>query len=249
MINLPKHVLDRRVWNAKSYGKVCAGTLTAVTNMGLLDKTKNVIDVGAAAGLLSTYFAKNSNHVYCYEPSPSYPQTQKIAEQFNNVTTYNFAVSDFKGTAEFFIDDRRLSQNGFLNPGWGKPVQVKTIKLDDQGHENIGFIKIDTEGTELDVLHGAEELIKQDKPAFMIEIWDQHKKYPLNNIFEYMEELGYKCYWYWFKNKQIIECQTVSKAVADAQLEDYPHDADFIFVHNSKSVSDYTTCLISPVTP
>ena len=246
-LELPRSVLDRRVFTEKSYGKVTNGTLTALENMGLLSKDEEAIDVGAAAGLMSTFFAKKCKHVHSYEPSHSYEQTVKLQSQFDNVSTYNLAVSNFKGQETFYIDDKRLSQNGFLNPGWGKPIMVDVVKLDDQGHSNVGVIKIDTEGTELDVLKGAEEIIKSSWPTLMVEIWDQNTKYPLENIFQYLTDLGYQTYWYFIKNKKIMKCETVADAVRDTSYEGYPHDADFIFVHESRSSNDYTTRLISPV--
>jgi len=244
---LPKSVLNRRVFNEKSYVKVTAGTLTAIENMGLINKNEEAIDVGAAAGLMSTFFAKKFKHVHCYEPSHSYEQTIKLKTQFNNVTVHNLAVSDFKGQETFYIDDKRLSQNGFINPGWGKPITVDVVKLDEQNHSNIGLIKIDTEGTELDVLKGADSILRETWPTLMVEIWDQNTKYPLEHIFQHLTNLGYQIYWFHCPDRKIMKCDTVKQAVKDTSLEGYPHDADFIFVHQSRSTNDYTTRLIRPV--
>ena len=174
MVKLDPSVLARRVFTDKSYRKVTNGWPTALENMGLIDPSEHAIDVGAAAGLFSTWFAKKMHHVHCYEPSPSFAETQKIAKQFDNVTVYNRAVSNKEGRLKFWIDDKRLSQNGFLNPGWGVPTEVETVTLDNQDHYNVGLIKIDTEGTELDVIQGAVKLIKFYQPTFVVE-----KHFPL----------------------------------------------------------------------
>jgi len=247
-LNLSQSVLNRRVFTEKSYRKVTAGVLSAITDMGLLSKAEETIDVGAAAGILSTYFASTTKFVHAYEPSHSYAQTIKLYDKFDNFKAYNLAVSDFEGKEKFYIDDRRLSQNGFLNPGWGKPIDVDVVRLDDQNHSNIGMIKIDTEGTELDVIRGADKIIKTSWPTFMVEIWDQNTKYPLTEIFQHMTDLGYQTYWFHCKDRNIIKCDSVAQAVKDASIEGYPHDADFIFVHKSRSTTDYTTRLVSPVT-
>ena len=126
------------------------------------------------------------------------------------------------------------------------PTEVDTVTLDNQDHYNVGLIKIDTEGTELDVIQGAVKLIKFYQPTFVVEIWDRNTKDP-GSYFEYMELQGYEMYWYHVKKKQIIRCKTVDDCVRDVSLEGYPHDADFIFVHESRSRHDYTGCLISPV--
>tara|TARA_B100001248_G_C27288696_1_gene411352 strand:+ start:121 stop:864 length:744 start_codon:yes stop_codon:yes gene_type:complete len=244
---LPEHVLQRRIFTEKSYKKVTNGTLTALENMGLLNTQEETIDVGAAAGIMSTFFAKKTKHVHAYEPSPSFVQTEKLKEKFDNVTTYNLAVSNFKGKETFYIDDKRLSQNGFLNPGWGKPMDVDVVTLDEQGHSNIGMIKIDTEGTELDVIKGADKIIKDSYPTLMVEIWDQNTPDP-GIYFEHLHNLGYQMYWYWTVKKKIMHCASVDECVRDVCNREYPSDADFMFVHESRSTNDYTTRLISPVT-
>ncbi len=247
MLKLDQSVLNKRVFTEKSYRKITNGFPTALECMRLLEKGEQCIDVGAAAGLMSTFFAKKMFHVHAYEPSPSFKETEKLTEQFDNVSVYNLAVSNTEGKKTFYIDNKRLSQNGFLDPGWGVPITVDTVMLDNQNHSNIGLIKIDTEGTELDVIKGATGIIKNNFPTFVVEIWDRNTKDP-GSWFEYMEEMNYQMYWYHVKQKQIIRCKTVDECVRDVSLPTHPHDADFIFVHESRSTNDYTTCLISPVT-
>ena len=41
MIQLPKHILQRRIFTEKSYSKVTNGSLTALENMDLLSKNLN----------------------------------------------------------------------------------------------------------------------------------------------------------------------------------------------------------------
>ena len=49
--------------------------------------------------------------------------------------------------------------------------RVKTEKLDDLlMNSNVGFIKIDVEGHEKNVLMGALNLIKRNKPSLLVEI-------------------------------------------------------------------------------
>ena len=53
--------------------------------------------------------------------------------------------------------------------------------------------------------------------------------------------------WYWTVKKKIKHCKTVDDCVRDVTNKEYPSDADFIFVHESKLADDYTTRLIRPV--
>ena len=60
--------------------------------------------------------------------------------------------------------------------------------LDGHNLEGVTLIKIDAEGCELDILHGAMETIKESKPAIFIEantIPELHK------IYKVLAPLGY----------------------------------------------------------
>jgi hypothetical protein len=68
------------------------------------------------------------------------------------------------GSASFISDVFRLSE--------GKEIEVVT--LDEFVKENnldIGLIKLDVEGYELDVLNGAKETIKRFKPVVSIAVY------------------------------------------------------------------------------
>src|SRR5260370_10167026 len=47
-------------------------------------------------------------------------------------------------------------------------VEIRT--LDEFGFTNVGFIKVDVEGTERDVLDGARGIIMRDRPALVLEL-------------------------------------------------------------------------------
>ena len=74
------------------------------------------------------------------------------------------------------------------------PVEVKTSKLDDLEIENVGFIKIDVEGFELQVIEGARETIERDKPVLVIEIEEAHTKKDIGASIELVEAMGYETF-------------------------------------------------------
>ena len=53
-------------------------------------------------------------------------------------------------------------------------IRVPLRTLDSYNLSNIGFIKIDVEGHELDVLRGAEVTLRRDQPNLLIEIENRH---------------------------------------------------------------------------
>ena len=79
--------------------------------------------------------------------------------------------------------------------------EIEIRKLDSYNLSNIGFIKIDCEGMELDILNGSKEcIINNNFPPLFIEIWKQdgwrneleyYDKQCKNEIFNFLLNLGY----------------------------------------------------------
>ena len=67
-------------------------------------------------------------------------------------------------------------------------IQIKT--LDSMNLENIGFIKMDVENNEENVLRGGFETLKKSNfPSIMFECNDREQH---SSLFEFLENLGYK---------------------------------------------------------
>ena len=56
-----------------------------------------------------------------------------------------------------------------------KSYEVDLITLDSQKINNVGLIKIDVEGYELDVLIGAKKTIIENNPIILCEVWDNEE--------------------------------------------------------------------------
>lgn len=150
-LNLTENVLKKRVFKQHILDLHIKEFMLGQTKM-YLSKDKNVIDVGAATGMYSSFFALHSKEVYAFEAVPPvYKQLELVGQRIKNINCYNLAVSDFDGKSEFYVDDKRLSNSSFQNLVNGQKIEVETIKLDNFKLDNIGFIKIDVEGVELDL--------------------------------------------------------------------------------------------------
>ena len=114
-----------------------------------------------------------------------YEQLIKIKEKHNNVITHNLAVSDFVGKSAFYVDDKRLSNSSFQNLVEGQKIEVETVTIDSLKLVDIGFIKVDVEGVELDVLNGAKDTIKEYRPTCMVEVYEKFNKYPVDTTFDF----------------------------------------------------------------
>lgn len=152
----------------------------------LLKEKKNpvMVDVGANIGLMSLNICHYRPDCTIYALEPGVFQYEILTRNINRnnlskrIYPFNLAASDKKDVVEFHVHNPRDSSgDGFVDTGRAgssKVVNVNSITLDewwqDQGKPSVNILKIDTEGAELRVLNGSISLIKECKPAILIEI-------------------------------------------------------------------------------
>jgi FkbM family methyltransferase len=227
-------VLQRRVYNEAVNKKLQETTILRDLDP-YIDPDKCAIDVGAATGHITNYLAPRCKHVFAFEAvEPVYRQLRKMEGRHGNVTALNAAVGDFDGMATIYVDDKRLSNSGFQDLVGGPETQVMAVTLDGIMYDAlpVGFIKVDVEGTELDVLMGAAGIIANERPNLMVEIYKPYTAQPLPEIFQYlMDGFGYRCYYYEHP-AGLIECRTVQDGVKAVEELHHIHDGDFLFAHD-----------------
>lgn len=123
------------------------------------DWTKTVLDITPNAS------------VHCFEPWYSTFSKLKLNIVSQNVVLNNFGLGSLNEEKDFFIYDDNLTVNSlYLRDGLVEKDRIikekVTIKtLDDYCFDNkiekIGFLKIDVEGNEMEVLKGAERMLKE----------------------------------------------------------------------------------------
>lgn len=171
----------------------------------LADPARASVDIGANKGVYTYWLARHSRHVYAYEPNPKmYKVLAAGTKGETNVTISPVALSDATGETVLRIPK---SAKGYSNQGaslnydkvgeaYGE-VAVEMRRLDDEGHEDIGLIKIDVEGHEFAVLEGARETIKRCRPVLLIEIEQSHNKRPILESIQAVADLGYRPMFLW----------------------------------------------------
>jgi FkbM family methyltransferase len=115
--------------------------------------------------------------VYAIEPGPD--NLSALHQRFDtatNVTVVDAAVGSRAGTATLFMDrsDPRRHSLAAANVGKaGRTTTVRQVCLDDYRAtlNRLDVIKIDAQGAELDILHGARRAIRQFKPKLVLELW------------------------------------------------------------------------------
>jgi len=136
-----------------------------------------IFDVGANKGqyanLIENVFHGNA-YIYSFEPGKTtYNELLKNTAYIKNITQYNFGFGskekeeylnyDTAGSGLASVYKRRLD-HVHIPFEQKEKIEIKTI--DDFCQKNtitsIDFLKIDVEGHELEVLRGAEHMIKKD---------------------------------------------------------------------------------------
>ena len=175
-----------------------------------IKKGDMVFDVGANAGEYSYVFEKLSGagFVYSFEPIPKL--FNELKRLFPKVNLYKIALSDKENITQFkipVIDGSKFETRGKLDVDYIEPgelssemieVECKTLDLfvKENSIKRLDFIKIDVEGHELKVLHGADKSIKLFNPVMLIEIERRHHDFSINKIFDHIESLNYTMEFY-----------------------------------------------------
>jgi len=135
-----------------------------------------ILDVGAHLGTTTEVFLQQfpNMSVHCFEPYPQFSSHLRTAfQKQKQVSVHEYALSDTDGQGALITNDLNLSlisRSGECHAADGSDAGLETIdvplrRLDDfvsdENIDNIFLLKIDTEGNDLNVLKGGEELLKR----------------------------------------------------------------------------------------
>ena len=187
----------------------------------LCDPRKISLDIGANNGGMTLFLSRFSEKVYCFEPIPALCDHLRSRFERRNVIVECCALGDRNEEAYLNIP----CINGDLYYGWsslskefnneiiyGKCVdnverlKVFVNRLDDYNFNNVGFIKMDVEGYEMNVLRGAVNTIKASMPNMCIEIEKRHHGGDeIDRIFKYILDIGYHGFFIWKEHTYAID--------------------------------------------
>lgn len=164
---------------------------------------KLFLDIGAHMGTYSMHLSKFSKEVHAFEAQKSTSQNLNRGIELNerdNIIVHSFALSDYHGDGAL----HRVSADGggstlidevavHMDGDFGKElVHIRT--LDSFNLENVGFLKLDVEGSELKVLKGAVKTLERSGwPKFIFEAWpDEWYDTARTELTEFITSLGYE---------------------------------------------------------
>lgn len=189
-------------------------------NQKLSNNKITVFDVGAKGGVYS--FPKLIKHTnsYGFEPNPK-EYNSLISNKNSSITYFPFALGEKKEIRDFNIT-KHASYSSFLKFDninfekhfgfmkdyhiWKKGMKTeKTISVETQNIDNIlaqekiktiDFLKLDTQGTELEILKGAKQALKNNKIGVIFTEFSFIQSYLNQNLFSeleiYLRNLGYE---------------------------------------------------------
>ena len=164
----------------------------------LLNNIENgvILDVGAHIGdtteLYRKYFSQSK--IFCFEPfSESCDFLKKRFINDSNIKIVETALGSKDETKTLYVSNYS-NLNSLQRPNeraWGfadeKSVDVETITLDQFYYENdikqIDILKLDVQGSELDVLMGSETLLEKGNISLVyvewqvVPLYENHHKY------------------------------------------------------------------------
>ncbi len=166
---------------------------------------KVALDVGANIGSYTYFLRRYAGRVYAYEPNPDL--AARLHRLFPDVEVRAVAVSDRVGEVTLKIpfvggraDHERATLSGSLGDEEVVSHVVPAVTIDSEALDGVGFLKVDVEQHELQVLRGALGTVERCRPNIMTEATPLLYESGLIAAFSFLTALGYEG-WFGFQGR------------------------------------------------
>ena len=185
----------------------------------IIQKKDTVLDIGANIGYYTLIFAKlvgDDGKVFAFEPEPSnFSLLEKNVEinGYRNVELAQKAASNKIGKMKLYINEKNAGGHMIYDTHENRNVvEIDVTRLDD--HLNnlstpINFVKMDVEGSEIDVIEGMKDILQKTKDIIIMSEFNPYciercGKKPKDYL-EALIQNGFKIYDLDAQQKKIIE--------------------------------------------
>ena len=190
-------------WYAASSAKAFVEVEREILLLPLLIPAGSVaVDIGAHSGAYIWHLLRFTKMVEAFEPNPDMVRVLERAFA-NRINVHQVALSDRTREAEleipyqknsdrFLVGEAKVVRTQDKSGNFGSryvPVQVE--KLDNFLFKKVGFIKIDVEGHEMNVLEGGRNILSAQKPNLLIEAEQRHRAMAVPSLVNYLKGLDY----------------------------------------------------------
>ena len=136
------------------------------------------VDIGCYNGMDSIHFKKWSTqttpYIYAFEPDHrNYVECQRSLNTIVNTAIFNMGLADKQGTMSVTSDGYASNLITQQKATTERTIKISTLDL-ELSDKKIDYIKMDVEGMELPIIHGAKHIIQTQKPYMAISVY--HKR-------------------------------------------------------------------------
>ena len=195
------------------------------------------LDIGANMGFYSIALALENPKlaVQSYEPQPSVHAKLEKNIEINGLSeriqTNNLGLGRVSDTLTMFIPKFTGSGGASFmdlheDEGEATHLSVPVKVLDEIYKGEVDLIKIDVEGNELNVLLGAQEIIKRESPTIVAELlrkWMKPFGHTPQMFVDNLRSHGYLCFA--IGSKTLLEIEEINELTVET---------NFIFIHRHK---------------
>src|ERR1039458_3561315 len=141
------------------------------------DRRRDFLDIGAHIGYYSNYLSPLMRRVYAFEPDRrNLPALRRNAALCRNIEIVEMAVSSRDGNARLALGSNS-STNTLQPTGGATTIEVPVTTVDTFVAEHpdidVGLIKTDIEGHDVQALKGMERTVKRFQPLILSEFGNE----------------------------------------------------------------------------
>ncbi len=162
-----------------------------------IDGEFSALDVGANIGVWSVFLSSFCHKVYAFEPQDEvFMILRANTIHLKNVKVINNGLSSCVNDSIIYVPNGNIGGATLENSGDNGDQVVKRVSIDIGDNFNysgrIGFIKIDVEGHEYDVIYGLQRTIVKNSPFILFECLKSMEYY--EKIKSLLLNLGYNSF-------------------------------------------------------